>query len=112
MSRKNNMYNKRGTSKVVWLIIGGAVFLLVIFPFFGSNLRYLVFSSLYEFRYIGAFCFSVGMVLSVGAIFLKPLRKSKVIVVGIILVVIGMALGAPNLLLSLFTGSSGVKGYH
>jgi hypothetical protein len=52
------------------------------------------------------------MFISVGAIFLKPLRKFKIIIVGIILVLIGLALGAPNLLLSLFTGSSGVKGYH
>ena len=112
MSRKNNMYNKRGTSKVVLLIIGGAFFLLVIFPFYGNYLRYLVFSSLYQLRYLGAFCFFSGMFISVGAIFLKPLRKFKIIIVGIILVLIGLALGAPNLLLSLFTGSSGVKGYH
>ena len=111
-SKNNNMYNKRGISKVVWLIMGGAFFLLVIFPFYGNYLRSLVFTSLYQFRYVGAACFSVGMVLSVGAIFFKPLRKLKVIVLGIILVVVGMALGAPNLLLSLITGSSGVKGYH
>ena len=112
LSRKNNMYNKRGTSKVVWLIMGGAFFLLVIFPFFGNNLRSLIFTSLYQFRYLGAFCFGLGMTITVCAIFLKPLRKSKVIILGIILVLIGYALGAPNLLISLFTGSGGTRGYH
>ena len=112
MSRKNNMYNKRGISKYTWLLIGGAFFLLVIFPFYGNYLRSLIFTSLYQFRYVGAFCFSAGMIITVCAVFFKPLRKSKVIILGIILVLVGLALGAPNLLLSLFTGSSGVKGYH
>lgn len=112
MSRKGNVYNKRGISKYTWIVIGGAVFLLVIFPYYGNYLRYLVFSSLYEFRYVGAASFSVGMVITVCAVFLKPFRKTKVIILGIILVVIGLALGTPNLLISLFTGGSSKRGYH
>jgi len=63
-------------------------------------------------RYFGAFSFSAGMIISICAIFLKPLRRFKIIIAGIILVVIGMALGAPNLFLSLLTGSARLKGYH
>lgn len=106
------MSNKRGISKYTLLLIGGAFFLLVIFPFYGNYLRSLVFTSLYQFRYLGAFCFGLGMAITVCAIFIKPFRKSKVIILGIILVLIGYALGAPNLLISLFTGSGGTRGYH
>ena len=106
------MFNKRRSSKVVWFIIGGAIFLLIVFPYFGNNFRYLISSSLEPLRYFGAFSFSAGMAISIGAICLKPFRRFKVIVAGIIFVVIGMALGAPNLFLSLFTGSARLKGYH
>ena len=112
MSHKSNMYTNRRSSKVVWFIFGGAIFLLIVYPYFGNNFRYLISSSLEPLRYFGAFSFSAGMAISVGAIFLKPFRRFKIIIAGIILVVIGMALGAPNLFLSLFTGSSRLKGYH
>ena len=107
------MYNKRGISKYTWVVIGLAVFLLVVFPFYGDHLRYLVFSSIYDLRYIGLFSYSIGILLWVGAIFIKPLRKGKVFLIGLALVVVGMALGAPNLLLSLLTGGGPPhKGYH
>lgn len=112
MSRKNNMYNKRGISKYTWMVIGLAVFLLVAFPFYGDYLRYLVFSGIYQLRWLATLSFAGGILIWVGAIFLKPLRKMKVLLIGIILVVIGLALGAPNYLLSLFTGGAISKGYH
>lgn len=112
MSRKGNAYNKRGISKYTWIFIGGAVFLLAIFPFYGNYLRSMVYNGIYQLRYIGLGCFSLGMCLAIGGLFLKPLRKSKIIILGIVLVLIGLALGAPNLLISLFTGSGGTRGYH
>lgn len=112
MSRKGNMYNKRGISKITLILIGGAFFLMVIFPFYGDHLRYLVFSSIYELQWLATISFSTGIAISIGAIFLKPFRKMKVIILGIILVLIGLALGAPNYLLSLFTGGPISKGYH
>ena len=106
------MYNKRGTSKYTLIFIGGVVFLLAIFPFYGNYLRSLIHNGFYELRYIGAGSFSLGMCLAIGGLFIKPLRKSKIIIAGVILVVIGLALGAPNLLIAQFTGSGGKRGYH
>ena len=115
MSRKGNMFNnnnKRGISKITWVVIGGAVFLLVIFPYYGNYLRSLIFNGFYQLRVVGVGCFFIGMALAIGGVFLKPLRKSKVIIGGIILVLVGLALDSPTLLISLFTGSGGTRGYH
>ena len=106
------MYNKRGISKYTWIFMGGAVFLLAIFPFYGNYLRSLVHNGFYQLRYIGLGCFSLGMCLAIGGLFLKPLRKSKIIIAGVILVIIGLALGDPGLLIAQFTGSGGNRGYH
>lgn len=106
MSRRNN---KRGSSKVVWVIIGIFLFALVVFPYFGSNFRYLITSSLLPLRTIGQFSFLFGAILVFGGLIIK---RSKVILWGIVLLVIGMFLGDPVDFLSFFTGGSPSRGYH
>ena len=106
MSRRNN---KRGSSKVVWVIIGVLLFALVVFPYFGSNFKYLITSSLLPLRIFGQFSILFGAILVVGGLIIK---RSKVLLWGVILIVIGMFLGDPVDFLSFFTGGSPTRGYH
>jgi len=103
------MYNKRRSSKVVWVIIGVFLFALVVFPYFGNNFRYLISSSLSPLQNIGQYSLIFGAIILIGGIIIK---RSKVIMVGIMLLVIGLFLGEPLNFLSLFTGGSPNRGYH
>lgn len=106
---KNNRYNKRRSSRIVWIIIGVLLFALVVFPYFGSNFRYLISSSLSPLQTIGSYSLIFGIVILLGGIIIK---RSKLIMVGVMLLVIGLFLGDPVNIISLFTGGSPNKGYH
>jgi len=103
------MYNKRRSSKVVWVIIGVFLFALVVFPYFGNNFRYLISSSLSPLQSIGQYSLIFGALILIGGLLI---RRSKVILVGILLLLIGLFLGEPLNFLSFFTGGSPTKGYH
>ena len=103
------MNNKRRSSRVVWIILGVVLFALVVFPYFGSNFRYLISSSLSPLQSIGQYSIIFGALILIGGIIIK---RSKVILVGIMLLLIGMFLGEPLNFLSLFTGSAPNRGYH
>jgi len=103
------MYNKRRSSRVVWVILGVFLFALVVFPYFGNNFRYLISSSLSPLQNIGQYSLIFGAIILIGGIIIK---RSKVIMVGIMLLVIGLFLGEPLNFLSLFTGGSPNRGYH
>ena len=106
---KYNISNKRRSSKVVWIILGVFLFALVAFPYFGSNFRYLISSSLSPLQSIGQYSLIFGVIILLGGIIIK---RSKLIMVGIMLLVIGLVLGDPVKIISLFTGGSPYKGYH
>lgn len=106
---KYNISNKRRSSRVVWIILGVFLFALVVFPYFGNNFRYLVSSSLTPLQSIGNYSLIFGAIILIGGIIIK---RSKVIMVGIMLIVIGLFLGDPVNIISLFTGGSPNKGYH
>ena len=110
-SRKENLFagRRRKSSKVLWIAIGIFVFALVVFPYFGSNFRYLISSSLSPLQSIGQYSLIIGAIILIGGIIIK---RSKVIVVGIMLIVIGLFLGDPVNIISLFTGGSPNRGYH
>jgi len=103
------MYNKRRSSRVVWIILGVFLFALVVFPYFGSNFRYLISSSLSPLQSIGQYSLIFGAIILIGGIIIK---KSKVILVGVLLLLIGLFLGEPLNFLSIFTGGSHNRGYH
>jgi len=105
----NNMSNKRRSSKVVWVIIGVFLFVLVVFPYFGTNFSYLISLSLSPLQNIGKYSLIFGALILIGGLFMK---KSKAIMVGIVLLLIGLFLGEPLNFLSLFTGGSPNRGYH
>ena len=114
MSRKKEKIvvggkRRRRSSKVLWILIGFVVFLLFIFPYFGNNFRYLISSSLSPLQSIGQYSLIFGVVILLGGIIIK---RSKLIMVGIMLLVIGLVLGDPAGIISLFTGGSPNQGYH
>jgi uncharacterized membrane protein YczE len=106
---KNHVPNRRRSSRVVWIIIGVFLFALVVFPYFGNNFRYLISSSLSPLQSIGQYSLIFGAIILIGGIIIK---RSKVIMVGIMLLVIGLFLGDPVNIISLFTGGSPNRGYH
>ena len=106
---QNNKSNRRRSSKIVWIIIGVFLFALVVFPYFGNNFRYLISSSLSPLKTIGSYSLILGVVILLGGIIIK---RSKLIMVGIMLLVIGLFLGDPVNIISLFTGGSPSRGYH
>lgn len=123
--RKQNLFagRKRKSSKVLWIIIGVFVFALVVFPYFGSNLRYLISSSLTPLKNVGTLLQTLGLLIAVwgvGAIFLsthqgeRPVSKRsiKITLVGFLMIVIGLFLSNPLNLTSFFTGGSNNSGYH
>jgi len=103
------MGRRRKSSKVLWILIGFVVFVLFVFPYFGSNFRYLISSSLTPLQSIGQSSLIFGAVILLGGIIFK---RSKIIKVGIILLVVGLVLGDPVKIISLFTGGSPNNGYH
>ena len=103
------MSNKRRSSRVVWIILGVFLFALVVFPYFGSNFRYLIILSLSPLQSIGQYSLIFGAIILIGGIIIK---KSKVILVGVLLLLIGLFLGEPLNFLSIFTGGSPNRGYH
>ena len=100
---------RRKSSKVLWILIGFVVFFLFVFPYFGSNFRYLISSTLTPLQSIGQYSFIFGIVILLGGIIIK---RSKLIKVGIMLLVIGLVLGDPVKIITLFTGGSPNNGYH
>jgi len=103
------MYNKRRSSRVVWIILGVFLFALVAFPYFGNNFRYFISSSLSPLQIIGQYSLIFGVIILIGGIIIK---RSKVILVGVLLLLIGLFLGEPLNFLSIFTGGSPNRGYH
>ncbi len=103
------MGRRRKSSKVLWILLGFVVFVLFVFPYFGSNFRYLISSSLTPLQSIGQYSLIFGIVILLGGIIIK---RSKLIMVGIMLLVIGFFLGDPVRIISLFTDDSPNKGYH
>ena len=96
MSRKKEkivMGRRRRSSKVLWILIGFVVFILFVFPYFGSNFRYLISSSLTPLQSIGQYSLIFGAIILLGGIIIK---RSKLIMVGIMLLVIGLVLGEPQ----------------
>ena len=127
--RKSSLFSSRGrgrrSSKIMWITIGSFVFALFIFPYFGSNLRYLISSSLYPLKSAGALLQTCGLVITVAGIFgmamsaigsesTRPVSKRsiKITLVGILMLAIGLFLSNPLNLASLFTGGSTNRGYH
>lgn len=123
--RKQTLFTgrKRKSSKVLWFIIGVFVFALVVFPYFGSNLRYLISSTLAPLKNAGTFLQASGLVIAVwgvGAMFFSTRqgdrsvskRSVKITLVGFLMIVIGLFLSNPLNLISLFTGGSNNRGYH
>ena len=100
---------RRKSSKVLWILLGFVVFILFVFPYFGSNFRYLISSSMTPLESIGQYSLIFGIVILLGGIIIK---RSKLIKVGIMLLVIGLVLGDPAKIISLFTGGSSNQGYH
>ena len=103
------MGRRRKSSKVLWILLGFVVFILFVFPYFGSNFRYLISSTLTPLQSIGQYSLIFGIVILLGGIIIK---RSKLIMVGIMLIVIGLVLGDPVKIISLFTGGSPNQGYH
>jgi len=107
--KKVVMGRRRKSSKVLWILLGFVVFILFVFPYFGSNFRYLISSSLSPLQSIGQYSLIFGIVILLGGIIIK---RSKLIKVGIMLLVIGLVLGDPVKIITLFTGGSPNQGYH
>jgi len=103
------MGRRRRSSKVLWILLGFVVFILFVFPYFGSNFRYLISLTLTPLQSIGQYSLIFGAVILLGGIIIK---RSKLIKVGIILLVVGLVLGDPAKIISLFTGGSSNQGYH
>ena len=103
------MGRRRRSSKVLWILLGFVVFILFVFPYFGSNFRYLISSTLTPLQSICQYSLIFGIVILLGGIIIK---RSKLIMVGIMLIVIGLVLGDPVKIISLFTGGSSNQGYH
>ena len=97
--RKSSRFLGRGrgrrSSKIMWIAIGIFVFALFVFPYFGSNLGYLISSSLSPLKSAGTLLQTCGLVITVAG------------VCGI-----GLFLRNPLNLASLFTGGSTSRGYH
>jgi hypothetical protein len=127
--RKSSLFSSRGrgrrSSKIMWISIGIFVFALFVFPYFGSNLAYLISSSLSPLKSAGALLQTCGLVITVAGIFgmsmsaigsesTRPVSKRsiKITLVGILMLAIGLFLSNPLNLASLFTGGSTTRGYH
>jgi len=113
----------RRSSKVILIIIGIFVFALFVFPYFGSNFRYLISSNLSPLKTAGALLQTCGLLFTVGGICDMLLsisgggrsiskRSIKIALVGILMVAVGLFLSNPLNLASLFTGGSTARGYH
>jgi len=117
--RKSSLFTgrdgRRRSSKIKWITIGVFVFALFVFPYFGSNLRYLISSSLSPLKSVGTLLQTLGLlitVLGIICVFLSSRRAIKIILIGILMVVIGLFLSNPLNLSSFFFGRSNSRGYH
>ena len=113
----------RRSSKVIWIIIGVFVFALFVFPYFGSNFRYLISSNLSPLKTAGALLQTCGLLFTVGGIcgmFMsisgggRAISKRSIAktFVGALMLAIGLFLSNPLNLASLFTGGATSRGYH
>ncbi|TES98137.1 MAG: hypothetical protein E3J90_06305 [Promethearchaeota archaeon] len=124
MSRRKQILlpgRKKKSSKALWIALGVFVFALVVFPYFGNNLRYLISSSLAPLMDAGTLLQAIGLLLIVGGIggmFFRlgdqrvSKRSLKITLVGLLMLVIGLFLSNPLNLTSFFTGGSNNRGYH
>ena len=127
--RRSSLFSGRGrgrrSSKIMWISIGIFVFALFVFPYFGSNLGYLISSSLSPLKSAGTLLQTCGLVITVAGICAmgmsaigsentRPVSKRsiKITLVGILMVAVGLFLSNPLNLASLFTGGSTTRGYH
>lgn len=117
--RKSSLFTGRDrgrrSSKIMWITIGIFVFALFVFPYFGSNLRYLISSSLSPLKSVGTLLQNFGLLITVLGIigmFFSSRRFIKIALIGILMVVIGSFLSNPLNLFSFFTGRSANRGYH
>jgi len=126
--RKSSLFLGRGrgrrSSKIMWIAIGIFVFALFVFPYFGSNLRYLISSSLSPLKSAGTLLQTCGLVITVAGVCgmgssaladpPRPVSKRsiKIALVGALMLAIGLFLSNPLNLASLFTGGSTSRGYH
>lgn len=108
---------KKGNNSILWFFFGIIGFILIYFPFFGSNLRYTTgtwFSNV--FRLIGSVCYTFGVLLIVwGFLILICTRSFKavsIMLVGFFLILIGSFWLDPGTF-GIFTNGKVVpKGYH
>ena len=127
--RRSSLFSGRGrgkrSSKIMWISIGIFVFALFVFPYFGSNMRYLISSSLSPLKSVGTLLQTCGLVITVwgvGAMGMSTIvgessrpiskRSIKIALVGVLMLAIGLFLSNPLDLTSLFTGGSTTRGYH
>ena len=127
--RRSSLFSGRGRGrrgyKIMWISIGIFVFALFVFPYFGSNLRYLISSSLSPLKSVGTILQTCGLVITVwgvGAMGTSTIagegtrpvskRSIKIALVGVLMLVIGLFISNPLDLASLFTGGSTRRGYH
>ena len=125
--RKSSLFSGRGrgrrSSKIILIVIGIFVFALFVFPYFGSNFRYLISSNLSPLKTAGALLQTCGLIFAVGGVcgMLMSIsgegrsiskRSIKLTGVGFLMVAIGLFLSNPLNLASLFTGGSTNIGYH
>jgi len=105
---------RRG-SQIMWIALGVFVVFFFVFPFFGSNLRYLISSSLSPLKTIGNYLQGFGVLVIVAGIFclfFSSRRAIKIALVGVLILAIGLFLGNPLNLSSFFLGRSNSRGYH
>jgi len=117
--RKSNIFTGRDrgrrSSKIMWITIGIFVFALFVFPYFGSNLKYLISSSLSPLKSAGTLLQTFGLLITIVGIigmFMSSRRAIKIALVGILMVAIGLFLSNPLTLFSFLTGRSANRGYH
>ena len=109
----------------MWIAIGIFGFALFVFPYFGSNLRYLISSSLSPLKSAGTILQTCGLVITVwgvGAMGMSTIvgensrpvskRSIKIALIGALMLAIGLFISNPLDLTSLFTGGSTSRGYH
>jgi hypothetical protein len=107
---------KGGT--ILWLFIGIILFITILYPIFGTNLRYqvgyTVDTTLIRIGRIMIFIGAIILILGVIMLFISGfgLRALKPMLLGFILIVLGTMLIDPMSSYSLTYGRQAPKGYH
>lgn len=102
---------------ILWVFFGIIGFILIYFPFFGSNLKYTTgsfFSGV--FKLIGTVCYTFGILLLVWGfltlICFRSLSAIKIMLIGFILILIGNFWLDPGTFGIITQGKEVPKGYH